>query len=116
MTVPASFNDAYRSATKDAGTIAGLNVVRVLNEPTAVALAYGLDKKEGEKNILVCDLGGETFDISLLIMEKGFYEVLATSGDTHLGGVDFDNRVLDYFVKIFKKEYNIDISKNGHVK
>lgn len=90
ITVPAYFNDAQRSSTKDAGVIAGLNVVRVLNEPTAAAVAYGMDKKGEEKHVLVYDLGGGTFDVSLLSIDKGVYEVLATSGDTHLGGEDFD--------------------------
>lgn len=93
ITVPAYFNDAQRSATKDAGIIAGLNVLRVLNEPTAAAVAYGMDKKGEDKNVLVYDLGGGTFDVSLLSIDKGVYEVLATSGDTHLGGEDFDERV-----------------------
>ena len=92
VTVPAYFNDAQRQATKDAGTIAGLNVVRIINEPTAAAIAYGLDKKSGEKNVLVFDLGGGTFDVSLLAIDHGVFEVLATHGDTHLGGEDFDNR------------------------
>lgn len=86
VTVPAYFNDAQRQATKDAGTIAGLNVMRIINEPTAAAIAYGLDKKEGEKNILVFDLGGGTFDVSLLTIDNGVFEVVATNGDTHLGG------------------------------
>lgn len=90
VTVPAYFNDAQRQATKDAGTIAGLNVVRILNEPTAAAIAYGLDKKQGEKNILVFDLGGGTFDVSILTIDNGVFEVVSTSGDTHLGGEDFD--------------------------
>jgi heat shock protein 5 len=90
VTVPAYFNDAQRQATKDAGTIAGLNVVRILNEPTAAAIAYGLDKKNGEKNILVFDLGGGTFDVSILTIDNGVFEVISTSGDTHLGGEDFD--------------------------
>ena len=85
VTVPAYFNDAQRQATKDAGTIAGLNVMRIINEPTAAAIAYGLDKKEGEKNILVFDLGGGTFDVSLLTIDNGVFEVVATNGDTHLG-------------------------------
>ncbi|KAK9139380.1 hypothetical protein Scep_009061 [Stephania cephalantha] len=98
VTVPAYFNDAQRQATKDAGVIAGLNVARIINEPTAAAIAYGLDKK-GEKNILVYDLGGGTFDVSILTIDNGVFEVLATSGDTHLGGEDFDQRVMDYFIK-----------------
>jgi molecular chaperone DnaK len=90
ITVPAYFNDSQRQATKDAGTISGLNVVRILNEPTAAAIAYGLDKKNGEKNILVFDLGGGTFDVSILTIDNGVFEVISTSGDTHLGGEDFD--------------------------
>lgn len=109
VTVPAYFNDAQRQATKDAGTISGLNVMRIINEPTAAAIAYGLDKKEGEKNILVFDLGGGTFDVSLLTIDNGVFEVLATSGDTHLGGEDFDQRVMEHFVKLFKKKHGKDI-------
>jgi len=112
VTVPAYFNDAQRQATKDAGTIAGLNVVRILNEPTAAAIAYGLDKKNGEKNILVFDLGGGTFDVSILTIDNGVFEVISTSGDTHLGGEDFDQRVLDYFMKLIKRKHNVDISKD----
>ncbi|THU95316.1 heat shock protein 70 [Dendrothele bispora CBS 962.96] len=104
VTVPAYFNDAQRQATKDAGTIAGLNVLRVMNEPTAAALAYGLDKKGSESKVIVYDLGGGTFDVSLLTIEDGVFEVLATAGDTHLGGEDFDNRVIDYLVKTYKKK------------
>ncbi|KAG1330545.1 Luminal-binding protein 4 [Cocos nucifera] len=113
ITVPAYFNDAQRQATKDAGTIAGLNVARIINEPTAAAIAYGLDKKGGEKNILVYDLGGGTFDVSILTIDNGIFEVLATSGDTHLGGEDFDQRVMDYFIKLIKKKYGRDISKDN---
>ncbi|EGR32269.1 hypothetical protein IMG5_090680 [Ichthyophthirius multifiliis] len=112
VTVPAYFNDAQRQSTKDAGTIAGLNVLRILNEPTAAAIAYGLDKKKGEKNILVFDLGGGTFDVSILTIDDGVFEVVATSGDTHLGGADFDQRVMDYFVKLIKKKHNKDISND----
>ncbi|KAJ9681903.1 hypothetical protein PVL29_018002 [Vitis rotundifolia] len=112
VTVPAYFNDAQRQATKDAGIIAGLNVARIINEPTAAAIAYGLDKK-AEKNILVYDLGGGTFDVSILAIDNGVFEVLATSGDTHLGGEDFDHRVMDYFIKLIKKKYNKDISKDN---
>ncbi|CAA9987450.1 heat shock protein, putative [Plasmodium knowlesi strain H] len=108
VTVPAYFNDAQRQATKDAGTIAGLNIVRIINEPTAAALAYGLDKKE-ETSILVYDLGGGTFDVSILVIDNGVFEVYATAGNTHLGGEDFDQRVMDYFIKIFKKKTNIDL-------
>merc|ERR1712127_961449 len=99
-------------ATKDAGTISGLNVMRIINEPTAAAIAYGLDKKSGEKNILVFDLGGGTFDVSLLTIADGVFEVLATNGDTHLGGEDFDQRVMDYFVKVFKKKHGKDLRKD----
>ena len=111
ITVPAYFNDQQRQSTKDAGTIAGLNVLRVINEPTAAAMAYGLDKKE-EKNILVFDLGGGTFDVSLLTIEGGIFEVLSTAGDTHLGGEDFDQRIINHFARIFQKKHNIDILKN----
>lgn len=113
ITVPAYFNDAQRQATKDAGTIAGLNVARIINEPTAAAIAYGLDKKGGEMNILVYDLGGGTFDVSILTIDNGVFEVLSTSGDTHLGGEDFDHRIMDYFIKLIKKKYNKDISKDN---
>ncbi|KAI1730372.1 hsp70 protein [Ditylenchus destructor] len=112
VTVPAYFNDAQRQATKDAGTIAGLNVVRIINEPTAAAIAYGLDKKEGERNILVFDLGGGTFDVSLLTIDNGVFEVLATNGDTHLGGEDFDQRVMEYFIKLYKKKTGKDLRKD----
>lgn len=111
VTVPAYFSDAQRSATKDAGTIAGLNVMRIINEPTAAAIAYGLDKK-GEKNILVFDLGGGTFDVSLLTIDDGVFEVLSTNGDTHLGGEDFDQRIMDYAMKLFKRKYSKDLSKD----
>ncbi|KEP63548.1 UNVERIFIED_CONTAM: chaperonin protein BiP [Hammondia hammondi] len=108
VTVPAYFNDAQRQATKDAGAIAGLNVIRIINEPTAAAIAYGLDKKN-EKTILVYDLGGGTFDVSVLVIDNGVFEVLATSGDTHLGGEDFDQRVMDHFIKLVKKKYDKDL-------
>jgi len=111
ITVPAYFNDAQRQATKDAGAIAGLNVVRIINEPTAAAIAYGLDKK-AEKNILVYDLGGGTFDVSLLTIDNGVFEVLATSGDTHLGGEDFDQRVMQHFMKAFQKKHGKDMSND----
>ncbi|RNC43563.1 putative glucose-regulated protein 78, partial [Trypanosoma cruzi] len=111
VTVPAYFNDAQRQSTKDAGTIAGLNVVRIINEPTAAAIAYGLNKA-GEKNILVFDLGGGTFDVSLLTIDEGFFEVVATNGDTHLGGEDFDNNMMRYFVDMLKKKKNVDVSKD----
>ncbi|KAF9513535.1 hypothetical protein BS47DRAFT_1317455 [Hydnum rufescens UP504] len=112
VTVPAYFNDAQRQATKDAGTIAGLNVLRIVNEPTAAAIAYGLDKKGGESQIIVYDLGGGTFDVSLLSIDDGVFEVLATAGDTHLGGEDFDNRVMDHFTKLYKQKTGTDISGN----
>merc|ERR1711937_155356 len=110
VTVPAYFNDAQRQSTKDAGTISGMNVLRIINEPTAAAIAYGLDKKT-EKNILVYDLGGGTFDVSLLTIDNGVFEVVATNGDTHLGGEDFDQRVMEHFIKVFKKKNNVDIKK-----
>ena len=110
ITVPAYFNDSQRQATKDAGTIAGLNVMRIINEPTAAAIAYGLDQKGGEKNILIFDLGGGTFDVTVLTIDNGVFEVLATNGDTHLGGEDFDQVVMQYMMKIFKKKYNKDMS------
>eukprot|EP01039_Chlorochromonas_danica_P007405 gene7405-8191_t len=110
ITVPAYFNDAQRQATKDAGTISGLSVQRIINEPTAAAIAYGLDKKGGEKNILVFDLGGGTFDVTLLTIDNGVFEVLATNGDTHLGGEDFDQRVMQHFIKLLKKRDNLDIT------
>jgi len=112
VTVPAYFNDEQRRATKDAGTIAGLEVVRIINEPTAAALAYGLDKSTNtatEKNVIVFDLGGGTFDVSLLTIDSGVFEVLATNGDTHLGGEDFDHRVMDHFIKLYKKKTGNDI-------
>jgi len=113
VTVPAYFNDAQRTATKDAGVIAGLDVLRIINEPTAAAIAYGMDKKSGEKNIIVFDLGGGTFDVSLLTIDNGVFEVVATAGDTHLGGEDFDQRLTEHFVKIFKKKNNgTDIKKD----
>jgi heat shock protein 5 len=112
VTVPAYFNDAQRQATKDAGVIAGLNVVRIINEPTAAAIAYGLNEVKGEKNILVFDLGGGTFDVSLLQIDDGVFEVLATSGDTHLGGEDFDQRVMQYMLKQFNKKTGLDASKD----
>jgi len=114
VTVPAYFNDGQRQATKDAGTIAGLTVMRIINEPTAAAIAYGLDKKGGssEKNILVYDLGGGTFDVSILTIDQGVFEVLATNGDTHLGGEDFDQRIMDHFIKLFKRKTKIDIKND----
>ncbi|VAI07207.1 unnamed protein product [Triticum turgidum subsp. durum] len=115
VTVPAYFNDSQRQATKDAGVISGLNVMRIINEPTAAAIAYGLDKKStsvGEKNVLIFDLGGGTFDVSLLTIEEGIFEVKATAGDTHLGGEDFDNRMVNHFVQEFKRKNKKDISGN----
>ena len=113
ITVPAYFNDSQRQATKDAGAIAGLNVLRIINEPTAAAIAYGLDQKTGgEKNILVFDLGGGTFDVSLLTIDNGVFEVVATNGDTHLGGEDFDQRVMEHFIKTFQKKEKKDIGKD----
>lgn len=113
VTVPAYFNDSQRQATKDAGAIAGMNVMRIINEPTAAAIAYGLDKKKGgETNILIFDLGGGTFDVSLLTLDDGIFEVKATAGDTHLGGEDFDNRMVTHFIQEFKRKYKHDISNN----
>ncbi|KAJ1560973.1 70-kilodalton heat shock protein [Cladochytrium tenue] len=113
VTVPAYFNDSQRQATKDAGVISGLNVLRIINEPTAAAIAYGLDKKTaGEKNVLIFDLGGGTFDVSLLTIEDGIFEVKATAGDTHLGGEDFDNRLVSHFIQEFKRKHKKDLSSN----
>jgi len=113
VTVPAYFNDAQRQATKDAGAIAGLIVMRIINEPTAAAIAYGMDKKEGEKNVLVFDLGGGTFDVSLLTIDNGVFEVISTNGDTHLGGEDFDQRVMEHFIKLYKKKKGKDLRKDN---
>ncbi|KAA8572982.1 hypothetical protein EYC84_003527 [Monilinia fructicola] len=114
VTVPAYFTDSQRQATKDAGLIAGLNVLRIINEPTAAAIAYGLDKKiEGERNVLIFDLGGGTFDVSLLTIEEGIFEVKSTAGDTHLGGEDFDNRLVNHFVSEFKRKHKKDLSSNA---
>ncbi|XP_037094428.1 heat shock 70 kDa protein cognate 4-like [Pollicipes pollicipes] len=113
VTVPAYFNDSQRQATKDAGAIAGLNVLRIINEPTAAAIAYGLDKKVGgERNVLIFDLGGGTFDVSILTIEDGIFEVKSTAGDTHLGGEDFDNRMVNFFVQEFKRKHKKDLSTN----
>ncbi|XP_067830024.1 heat shock 70 kDa protein-like [Heptranchias perlo] len=113
ITVPAYFNDSQRQATKDAGVIAGLNVLRVINEPTAAAIAYGLDKKgRGERNVLIFDLGGGTFDVSILTIDDGIFEVKSTAGDTHLGGEDFDNRLVNHFIEEFKRKYKKDIRGN----
>merc|ERR1712227_484717 len=114
ITVPAYFNDSQRQATKDAGAIAGLNVLRIINEPTAAAIAYGLDKKtSGECNVLIFDLGGGTFDVSLLTIDDGIFEVKATAGDTHLGGEDFDNRLVNHFVQEFKRKHKKDMTGNA---
>merc|ERR1712012_910502 len=112
ITVPAYFNDSQRQATKDAGVISGLNVLRIINEPTAAAIAYGLDKKKGsaECNVLIFDLGGGTFDVSILSIEDGIFEVKSTAGDTHLGGEDFDNRMVDHFVNEFKRKHKKDLT------
>ncbi|RYP76271.1 hypothetical protein DL771_001890 [Monosporascus sp. 5C6A] len=112
VTVPAYFNDNQRQATKDAGTIAGLNVLRIVNEPTAAAIAYGLDKTGGERHIIVYDLGGGTFDVSLLSIDDGVFEVLATAGDTHLGGEDFDQRIINFWAKGYNKKNNVDVTKD----
>ena len=114
VTVPANFNDAQRQATKDAGVIAGLNVLRIINEPSAAAIAYGLDKKKGsaECNVLIFNLGGGTFDVSILTIEEGIIEVKSTAGDTHLGGEDFDNRMVDHLVNEFKHKHKIDLTGN----
>eukprot|EP00287_Rhodomonas_sp_CCMP768_P010129 CAMPEP_0196735740 /NCGR_PEP_ID=MMETSP1091-20130531/14053_1 /TAXON_ID=302021 /ORGANISM="Rhodomonas sp., Strain CCMP768" /LENGTH=520 /DNA_ID=CAMNT_0042079405 /DNA_START=999 /DNA_END=2561 /DNA_ORIENTATION=- len=117
ITVPAYFNDSQRQATKDAGAITGLNVLRIINEPTAAAIAYGLDKKtsgsKSERNVLIFDLGGGTFDVSLLTIEEGIFEVKATAGDTHLGGEDFDSRLVNFFVSEFKRKYKKDVTSNA---
>jgi len=112
ITCPAYFNDSQRQATKDAGKIAGLNVLRIINEPTAAALAYGLDKQEGTQKVMIYDLGGGTFDVSILEIGDGVFEVLATNGDTHLGGDDFDNKIMDFLVDTFKKDTGVDLSKD----
>merc|ERR1712139_399946 len=112
ITVPAYFSDSQRQATKDAGVISGLNVLRIINEPTAAAIAYGLDKKKGaqECNVLIFDLGGGTFDVSILTIEEGIFEVKSTAGDTHLGGEDFDNKMVNHFVQEFNRKYKKDLS------
>merc|ERR1719456_1459701 len=112
VTVPAYFNDAQRQATKDAGTIAGLTVQRIINEPTAAAIAYGLDKK-GEQNIVVYDLGGGTLDVSVLTIDNGVFEVVATDGETHLGGSDFDSRLVQHFLDKFQKKHKEDLSHDA---
>ncbi|GJM94176.1 hypothetical protein PR202_ga10797 [Eleusine coracana subsp. coracana] len=113
VTVPAYFNDAQRQATKDAGVIAGLKVLRIVNEPTAAAIAYGINEKGDEKKVLVFDLGGGTFDVSVLAIDNGVFEVLATNGDTHLGGEDFDLRVMDHFINLVKRKHGRDISADA---
>ncbi|GJQ74776.1 hypothetical protein Trydic_g5622, partial [Trypoxylus dichotomus] len=115
ITVPAYFNDSQRQATKDAGVIAGLNVMRIINEPTAAALAYGLDKNlKGERNVLIFDLGGGTFDVSILTIDEGsLFEVRATAGDTHLGGEDFDNRLVNHLADEFKRKFRKDLRNNA---
>ena len=113
MTVPAYFNDSQRQATKDAGKIAGLNVLRIMNEPSAAAFAYGLEMtSKSEEHVLIFDLGGGTFDVSLLLLEEGIFEVKATSGNTHLGGEDFDSLLLEYCCNEFTKKKGIDIRSN----
>lgn len=117
ITVPAYFTDSQRKATKDAGNIAGLNVLRIINEPTAAAIAYGMDKKlkeknNGEHNVLIFDLGGGTFDVSLLSIDDGVFEVKATAGDTHLGGEDFDNKIVEHCAAEFLKRKGVDIRNN----
>merc|ERR1712216_885897 len=115
ITVPAYFNDSQRQATKDAGQICGLNVLRIINEPTAAAIAYGLDKgSSAERNVLIFDLGGGTFDVSLLTIEEGIFAVKATAGDTHLGGEDFDNRLLNHFCAEFKRKAKKDLLNSGN--
>ena len=117
ITVPAYFNDSQRQATKIAGQIAGLNVLRMINEPTAAAIAYGLDnKKDSEQNILIFDLGGGTFDVTILSLDNTLFEVRATRGDTHLGGEDFDDRIINYCIEEFKNQTGNDISKNDKAK
>ncbi|XP_063325369.1 endoplasmic reticulum chaperone BiP-like isoform X1 [Pelmatolapia mariae] len=113
VTVPTYFNDAQRLATKDAATIAGLNVVRIINEATAAGIAYGLDKKDGLKNILVFDLGGGSFDVSILTIDNGAFQVVATNGDTHLGGEDFDQRIMEHFIELYKKKTGKDVRKDN---
>jgi len=114
VTVPAYFNDSQRQATKDAGHISGMNVLRIINEPTAAALAYGLDKKgKGEQTVLIFDLGGGTFDVSLLAIDDGFFEVKSTGGNTHLGGEDFDNRMVDHMAQEFKRKFKKDLTVNA---
>jgi len=114
VTVPAYFNNQQKQSTKDAGAIAGINVLRIINEPTAAAIAYGLDKKgSGERNVLIFDLGGGTFDVSLLTIDDGIFEVKATAGDNHLGGEDFDNKLVEFCASDFLKKKGIDIRQNA---
>ena len=112
ITVPAYFNDSQRQATKDAGAIAGLNVLRIINEPTAASLAYGLDKKTTSQNVLIFDCGGGTFDLSILNIDDGIFEVKSTAGNTHLGGEDFDSRLVDHFATEFKRKHKYDLRDN----
>jgi len=113
VTVPAYFNDSQRQSTKDAGAIAGLNVLRIINEPTAAAISYGLDKQNiKDQNVLIFDLGGGTFDVSILNIDDGIFEVLSTAGDTHLGGEDFDNRLVNHFISEFKRKNKKDVTSN----
>ena len=114
ITVPAYFGDAQRQATKEAGQIAGLEVLRIINEPTAAALAYGLDKEGQDQTILVYDLGGGTFDVSVLEIGEGVFEVKATSGNTHLGGDDWDQRIIDWLVKEFRNDHGVDLRQGPH--
>ena len=116
ITVPTYFNDAQRQLTKDAGNIAGLNVLRIINEPTAAAIAYGLDKRDGERNALIFDLGGGTLDVSLLTIEDGIFEVKATAGDAHLGGQDFDNRLVEHCIEDFQRKFRRDMSGNARAR
>jgi len=113
VTVPAYFNDSQRLATKDAGTISGMNILRIINEPTAAAIAYGLDKKfKNERNVLIFDLGGGTFDVSILSLEEGLFEVRSTNGHTHLGGEDFDNRLVEFCASEFKRKTGLELREN----
>lgn len=114
ITVPAYFNDQQRNATKDAGAIAGLNVLRIINEPTAAAIAYGLEKVKDEKNVIVFDYGGGTLDVSILNISEGVYQVISTNGDTHMGGEDLDNCIVDYCIKEFKRKHNVDLNINSN--
>ena len=115
VTVPAYFNNSQRQATKDAGLVAGLNVMNIINEPTAAAIAYGLDNevgRNGRKNVLIYDIGGGTFDVSILAIENNKFEVKGVTGDTHLGGEDFDHRMVDHFIRDFKRKHKKDLTEN----